>query len=242
MMSVASKKRVKSKTTSKTSEKRKQAKTRKPKTSFPVNYDFGAKWNNVKPFLEHPDVLKAIANGVNRYCAAFPHVTVYKPNTPMGKYSSCDHYVMLMDRKKENLLAELRRKNELPERYVELSAKQETTVSEDLECVRLREEITKPLRDWQNIKHDIESYVMLRACHWVAPTFMLTLARLVEPEESWLVRTGENHTTVINRAGTKIFDLVYWSLDGRLEHHIFGDTVRVNDPTMGGKLAFLESK
>ena len=91
-------------------------------------------------------------------------------------------------------------------------------------------------------KYDLESYVLLGGCYYWAPTFELTLARLVEPNEEWRVREGDKHSTVINKDQTKVFDLLYWILDGRIENYIFGKPVEEEDPTLGGKLAFENSE
>ncbi len=98
----------------------------------------------------------------------------------------------------------------------------------------------RPQQD--RIKHALESYYLPCACHWYSPTFMLTLARLVEPTEHWAVRTGPEHTTVVNRARTRVFDLIYWGLKGRLENYLFGDTIKSHDASMGGELAFANSR
>jgi len=93
-------------------------------------------------------------------------------------------------------------------------------------------------------KYNLDSYVMFGCCFAWAPTFELTLAKLVEPDEEWSVREGAEHSTVINKNHTKVFDLIYWALDGRLENYLFGEAIKEEDidPTMGGKLAFEKSK
>jgi hypothetical protein len=93
-------------------------------------------------------------------------------------------------------------------------------------------------------KYDLESYVLLGGCRSWAPTFELALAKLVEPDEEWFVRDGEKHCTIINRSKTKVFDLLYWVLDGRMENYLFGKAIKKKDmdETLGGKLAFINSK
>lgn len=94
---------------------------------------------------------------------------------------------------------------------------------------------------WKHIKYDIESYCLMGSCHSYAPTFQLTLARLVEPEEKWMVRTSDTHTTVINESKTKVFDLLYWAALGNLDKYLFGKDVVPNDETLGGKQAYIDS-
>ena len=85
----------------------------------------------------------------------------------------------------------------------------------------------------------MESYLLFGGCHWWAPTFELTLARFVEPNETWSILRSTKHTTVVNKNKTKVFDLLYWSLDDRLENYLFKHPTPKKDKTMGGKEAFL---
>ena len=79
---------------------------------------------------------------------------------------------------------------------------------------------------------------MCHGCHMHAPTIGMTLAKLVEPNECWEIRTNDYHTTIINKDKTKVFDLLFWCLDGRIETYLFDDPIGVVDETMGGKKAF----
>ncbi len=38
----------------------------------------------------------------------------------------------------------------------------------------------------------------------------------LEPAEEWTIRKGPEHTTVINRICTRVFDLIYWTRALRL--------------------------
>ncbi len=203
---------------------------------LPQNYDFGAHWaTQIVPHLDSPAMQCAVRECADSYLATFPDSErEYKPNTPLACYSSCDYYYMIMNRKEELFLQSA----ELPPRYLALQQHDE----DDEEMWELHDQIVEPVHAWSNIKHALESYYLLRACHWFAPTVMLTLARLVEPAERWIIRTGPKHTTVVNRTGTRVFDLIYWGLDGRLEHYLFGDNVREHDASLGGKLAFANSR
>lgn len=166
---------------------------------------------------------------------------MYHPDKPtiLSHFTFRDHYAMIMDRKEEEYLKCI----ELPPRYIEL---QEMMKDDDNDCIdeyiELRERLAKPVHEWLNIKYNLESYYMSGGCHWHASSVMLVLARLVEPNETWEVRSSEVHTTVINRDETRVFDLLYWAaLDRRLENYLFGDSNEGNDNTLGGKDAFLDS-
>jgi hypothetical protein len=141
---------------------------------------------------------------------------------------------MLMDRKAEQYLKRIK----VPARFAELRAMMDNDDNDTLEVfLELEAQLTEPIRQWSNIKHNLESYYIVQACHWFAPIVMLTLAQLVEPNERWLVRYGTHHTTVINRSVTRIFDLICWGNDGRIENYLFGDDIKEDDMTFGGKRA-----
>ena len=221
---------------------------------YPINYDFGKNWTSkIVPFLKHEKILKAIKEGVNDYLSMFPACEEkYKKNTAPACYSSMDWYdCILMDRKREIKFKQLSKLNVLPKKYLlleEKAKKIDTDTSEGenlwIKLMEMKDEILEPYFSWENIWRNPESYILAGSCHYYAPTFELTLAQLVEPEEEWLVRSDEKHTTVINKSHTKTFDLLYWAYNGRLEHYMFGDKLTEkakNDKTLGGKEAYLDS-
>jgi hypothetical protein len=212
---------------------------------YPVNYDFEANWRiNVVPHLDNPLVRQALKDGINGYLTCFPRNEKYKHNTCYANYSSMDYYATLMMRKGEIYMKELEDENRLPRKYLNLK----NSINEDNAdeigylLLEMEDKIQRPLYKWENIKYDLETYVVCGASHFMAPTFGLTLARLVEPQEEWRIRAGKEHTTVINKNNTKVFDINYWFLDGRLENYMFGDDIKKHDPTLGGKEAYLKSR
>jgi hypothetical protein len=206
---------------------------------YPINYNFALYWQHtIVPLLDHPDVLKAIQRCAITYIKARGLNRLYHPDTPLASYTSSDCYYTLMEQKAEKYLKRI----ELPPRHAELRAMMESDDNDALEeFLELEEQLSEPIRQWSNIKYNIESYYLIGACHWYAPTVMLTLARLVDPKEKWIVRYGMHHTTVINRSETRVFDLIYWGLDGRLRNYLFGDEIEEHDITLGGKGAFVNS-
>lgn len=112
-----------------------------------------------------------------------------------------------------------------------------------IEVMEMQDTILEPYFTWEKIKCDLESYYLSGACHAYAPTFELTLARLVEPEETWRVQASNVHSTVINKDNTKVFDLLYWADHHRLNNHVFGDKINKKniDLTLGGKDAYVDS-
>lgn len=149
------------------------------------------------------------------------------------------------------MIEKLRTEGKLPRRYLKLEKQWEEAgelefdlISQlDYKIIKIKREIFKPYLGWHAIKYNLESYLLFRGCHEWAPTFELTLAKLVEPDEEWYVRSGERHSTVINKSETKVFDLLYWRV-GRIENYMFGDPLKddvIADTTFGGKLAFINS-
>ena len=228
---------------------------------YPVNYDFSNNWDIIKPFLDHPDILKAIRIGVTSYISNFPLSNdKYKKNTCPARYSSRDGYEMLMMRWRKNKMEELETSGQLLEEYVKsLDERNKSHEFEnnyedyspveqkrlyhkldqlDIKIAKLESKIMKPYFEWNTIKYNIESYCLYGSCFSWAPTFELTLAKLVCPDDQWEVMSGKYHATVINKSKSQVFDLLYWACDGRLEHHIFNDDIKEPDETLGGKMAF----
>lgn len=223
---------------------------------YPINYDFGANWkSNIVPYLDNPIIKKAIRVGINDYLYGFPGNKKYKANTCPADYSSRDGYDMSMCRKFDIYLEKLEKEGKLPKKYVDLKirdVKWSTEIvtdssdsEEDYEDVGLmlfemKEKMKSTLYQWKNIKYDLESYHLSGGCHSYAPTFEIALARLVEPDEKWMVRTSDKHSTVINESETKMFDFLYWGAFGELDKYMFGDEC-IHDETFGGKQAYLDT-
>lgn len=210
---------------------------------YPINYDFGANWKSkIVPHLDDPRIKKALQVGIDHYLSGFPFKRKYKKNTCPANYSSRDHYCMLMDRKGEIYINKLEKEGKLPKKYMNLKSKINKDDDDYTKLFFMEEKIKEPLYKWKNIKYDLESYHLSGSCHSYAPTFELTLARIVEPEEKWFVRTSDVHSTVINEEETKIFDLLYWVCFGDIDKYMFGDKMKHEDNTLGGKTAYLDSK
>ncbi len=187
----------------------------------PVNYDFGKNWKTqIVPHLSNLRLKRAIKRGIDRFCGE----GTYKRRTAPAEHSAYDTYCTLCDRLDEIELDRLEDIGKLPRKYN-------------------RQKILKRFHSWNNIKNNLETYVVWHRCHSWAPTFQLTLAQLVEPEEQWKIRTGDDHTTVINEAETKVFDILYWSCD-YIYNYLFGDSLEEevkNDTTLGGYKAYRDS-
>jgi hypothetical protein len=220
--------------------------------TFPVNYDFGANWEEkIVPLLDHPKIKNAIRRGVNTYLANFPKCKEkYVEGKVPATYSSKDWYCCtFMDRRREELFEQLRRDGEMPKKFLRLERRFNKMEEDDplyddtsMLYMQMEDDIHSTYFGWDVTKNELASYVLSGSCFWWAPTFELALAKLVEPDEKWRVRVGKCHATVINKNNTKVFDLLYWaSLNGQLENYFFGDPLEKIDPTLGGEQAFLDS-
>ena len=221
---------------------------------YPINFDFGNNWRKkIAPHLDHPKIKSAIRKGVNAYFESAGLPNKYKPNTPPAIYSSKDGYVVWLMEKWEQMFEALKDNNMVPKEIIELD---EIIANFDSDGVddygydvddycydagELEEKFRQQFFTWDEIKYDLESYYFSGACFWWAPTFELELAKLVEPNETWRVQRSDIHATVINEDKTKIFDLLYWVCDGRMENYLFGTEIKKPDPTLGGKQAYLDS-
>ena len=213
------------------------------------------------PFLDHPKLKKAIIKGINSYLINVDRLNIENGRARMRKRYNAKHpnvlYYFMHDAE-----LQLRKEDEFLKRlYLEGTTSSTRDGKRFLELYRifdvdeydinlegspLEEEYIKlryKMVDLHMSEHDMDQYCAIRACHWWNPTFGLTLARLVEPGEKWLVRQGDKHTTIINGNGTQIFDLQMWAIDGnRLAAYLFGDSLVGHTPTRGGAKAFVTSK
>jgi hypothetical protein len=214
---------------------------------YPINYDFGKHWQtDIVPHLNSPKLQRSIRKGIQNHAI----ITKYRYTAP-ALYCYTDHYGKLMKRKGKLLIEQFRKENKLPIKYLKLEKQMDragkleiSSISQsDDKFLKAKKRILRPYLCWNATRNDLESYVLFNGSHSWAPTFELTLAKLVEPNEEWYVRKGKQHSTVINRSHTKVFDLLTWATD-RMENYMFGDPLKADvaaDSTLGGKLAFMES-
>jgi hypothetical protein len=232
----------------------------------PQNYDFGKNWKRkVVPHLDDPRLLRAVERGINEFCASFApplergkgHLECwYDSNRSPASYSwPKETYDAWMNKKLKYKLEELRSLEILPRDYLTLEENIERALNDGASWIDVDElvdslakyasKIVEPYLSWNKVRYDLESYVLTGGCHWWAKSFELVLARLVEPDEMWFVKGGREmqHSTVINAARTKVFDLLYWAGDGRLLAYLFGTMKRVKtDVTLGGAKAYCDSE
>jgi len=186
---------------------------------MPTNYNFKENWYDViVPLLNTPKVKNAIKKGIlgymnNERCECTPKLRSFK----WEKNSSPADYGSISDKEEEwenDLIDKLEETNMIKhfpwDNYVD---KKKANTNPDLEYAEYREDYLDPILEpyINNYKKThMDSYTLIGGCHWWNPTFCLTLAKIVMPNEKWHPKTSEYHTTIVNSDNTKIFDILYF--------------------------------
>lgn len=189
-----------------------------------MNYDFGANWNDVVlPLVLHNGLVKkAMKRGIVNYLKHFDikHMK-YSPIRPPAYYISNDSWDTYMGEFEEKLVEKLIKTGFLPEQPL---LKEDEEFEDSEECQKyeaMKKEAIEPF-----VRHHektcMKAYQMFGCCHWWNPSFGLTLAKKIFPNEKWKVIRGDKHTTIANKERTLVFDILYFD---------------ENDETKGGKKA-----
>ena len=198
-----------------------------------MNYDFKSNWNDiVLPLLDLPIVKKSIKKGITDYINdgnCYDEIT-YDSNQCPANYERGDGWDCYIDEYKEKLIEKLIATGMLKE------DKNEPKDEEDFDeyfngsdkyeeyCIYV-DKVLNPFLKYHE-KTSLRAYQMFGACHWWNPTFCLTLAKLIYPNEKWIIKKGFYHTTVVNFKETLVFDILYFN---------------ENDITFGGEFAISEA-
>lgn len=216
---------------------------------MPVNFDFGKEWNKIKHFLEEPQAEKIIRKTykewqrgqilVRRSMGIDFRKGKYDPNKhPSQQLTTCDWWCEISD-----LICKTHKTAEDSQEIMDIK----NNWDEDCEDIhwnkiwKIQDEVIKRAGyDWPKHKDKLAFYIPIGSCHTWNAIFGLWLARKVFPDLEWRVLTSQEHTTVYCKERDMIFDILYWSLDNRIEDHIVGKPYSSKDLTLGGDLA-LES-
>jgi len=197
-----------------------------------MNYDFKANWDSViLPLLSNPKVKKSVKKGILKYIEighCYVDVTYSLDKCP-AYYGRGDGWRCYIDDYEEQLTEKL-----LETGYLKKDENEPLDDDkwddyqgspEHEKYLEYKEAVLSPF-----IKHhektSLRAYQMFGACHWWNPTFGLTLAKLLYPNENWKVVTSDYHTTVTNADMSLVFDILYFD---------------ENDETKGGKNALNDS-
>lgn len=192
-----------------------------------MNYDFKENWNDiVLPLLTHTSVKRSIKKGLNKFIKdGQSYEDTYDIKKCPASYCSNDGWVTYIEDFKEQLTNKFLETGYLKQEPIPKEGVEYEECPEYLEYEKYRDELLEPF-----IKHhektSLRAYQVFGACHWWNPTFSLTLAKLIYPNEKWTTLSGEYHTTVVNREKTLVFDILYFD---------------ENDDTKGGKNAINEA-
>jgi hypothetical protein len=199
-----------------------------------MNYDFKSNWNNIiLPLLSLPKVKKSIKKGITSYIndGNYYKDITYNPYECPVFYQRGDGWDVYIDDFEEKLTEKFLESGFLKKDENEPATNDNGEIddyfdsSEYNKYLNYKNEILKPF-----IKHhektSLRAYQMFGACHWWNPTFGLTLAKLIYPNENWIIKSSDYHTTIVNKSETLVFDILYFD---------------ENDETKGGKKAIIDA-
>ena len=187
-----------------------------------MNYDFKANWDYViLPLLSNLSIKKSIKKGITKFIKECELNEEYNCKKCPAEYTTNDGWVTYIEDYKETLANKLIETGFLKQSPIIDDDEDPFENPEYLEYENYKETILEPF-----IKHhkltSLRAYQIFGACHWWNPTFCLSLAKLIYPHEKWISLSGENHTTVVNKERTLVFDILYFD---------------ENDVTKGGQKA-----
>jgi len=192
-----------------------------------MNYDFKTNWNDViLPLLSHQLIKKSIKKGITNFIKdGQSFEEKYDCNKCPAEYSSNDGWFTYIVEFEEKLTDKLIKTGFIKEQPILEEDIEAFESPEYLEYEEYKDKILEPF-----VKHhkktSLRAYQIFGACHWWNPTFCLTLAKIIYPNEKWNILKGHYHTTVINNDETLIFDILYFD---------------ENDDTNGGENAIKEA-
>jgi hypothetical protein len=192
-----------------------------------MNYDFKANWNDViLPLLSLPNVKKSIKKGITSYIedGNCYKDTIYDCNKCPASYGRGDGWLIYMDEYEEKLTEKLCATGFLKQNE-NVSHDDDDDDDLDDEYINYKNKTIQPFIE-HHTKTCLRAYQMFGACHWWNPTFCLTLAKIIYPNEKWKVKKGFYHTTIVNSNECFVFDILYFD---------------ENDITKGGSLAISDS-
>jgi len=193
-----------------------------------MNYDFKANWNDIiLPLLSFPIVKKSIKKGINSFLKEHSSNIngKYDAKKCPAEYETSDGWFMYMEDFNEKLEKEL-----LETGYLKQPPIIDDNIDFDespayLDYIDYKDNLLEPFIR-HHVRTSLRSYQFIHGCHWWNPTFSLTLAKIIYPNEKWSVKSGTYHTTIVNSTETLVFDIVYFD---------------ENDDTKGGKSAIKEA-
>lgn len=212
------------------------------------NYDFGANWNSIKHLIVPEEMDKLCKFILKKW--DIPYVTFSKKRSPACLFTTSDAYhQFIMDLVQDTI-------DKRDTRYLcakDLKFLDKYSRLTDEQCnddydhyttryFKLMERVeTKLGYNYGKQRDKLQFYIPFGRCHIWNPEFGLPLARKVCPEDNWIVRSGTDHTTIYCPEKHKVFDIIYWGIDGRYQDHAYGIPYKSRDKSLGGEDAFQRS-
>ena len=189
---------------------------------MPMNYNFKDNWNDIiLPHLDTVIMKKAMKKGIlgylNNDLFYGDKLKNFKFDKAPYEYSSC--ITPLQSEWEDEMIKTLKKHGILKLEYDKYDVEYDDYKKEYIDPI-LKPYLTKYK------KTHIDAFCLWGGCHWWNPTFCLTLANIILPDEELRVRRSECHTTIVNKYDTKIFDILYYDKD---------------DATLGGDNAYIKS-
>ena len=216
------------------------------------NYDFGRKWDSeVFPHLQTEEFKKLFRSIRRRYKRIYPGANV-SSDSPPAYLSTGDALSTLSDslvqyelKYKERLTKNERKLQKICDSFTE----EEWEDGDGWETNRKLEDsiLSRINLDWESNKDHLAFYIPMGQCFLWNRHFGLWLAKKVCPKEKWVVEESKEHCTVVCHESKRIFDILYWSLENRLEDYCKYHAGQTNwkrlrytskDKTLGGKEAY----
>lgn len=182
-----------------------------------MNYDFMTNWaDKILPVLKTKPIQNAIKRGITKYLRNCDSKQKYDCKELPCHYSRGDSICDLYDKADELITAELI-KNGILQTDINVPIEYDEEFEYD---EYWQSELAEEYREYKNkiiepyvtayIEKQYEAYQCFGACHWYNPTFGLALAKIILPNEKWVVLNGDKHTTVTNKTRTLVFDILYY--------------------------------
>ena len=196
-----------------------------------MNYDFKANWNDIiLPLLSLPKVKKSIKKGVNNFIkdGNYHKDIIYDSNKCPAFYQRGDGWYSYILDYEDKLTEKLLQSGYLHEDENKPNEDYDDEYfdsDEHNEYENYKQSVIEPFIKHHE-KNSLRAYQMFGACHWWNPTFCLTLAKTIYPNEKWIVKEGFYHTTIVNKNESLVFDILYFD---------------ENDETKGGKIAISDA-
>lgn len=180
---------------------------------YTMNYDFKANWNDiVVPLLKLPKVKRSLKNGIIKFLDETDTIYKYSSTQCPASFMRTDVWSVCNELYEEKITEKLLQtgylKRDTNEPQNEDDFDEYTESKQYQAYLDYKENALRPF-----MKHhetSLEAYQLFGACHWYNPTFGLTLAKLIYPNEHWYIKSGIDHTTIANKDHTLVFDILYF--------------------------------